>query len=119
MVLKNISPGCLVRASIFKTENQFSLPQEDQMQYLVYLFTGHITTGSWEGRGNQYIQLVKVLYCKLPSISKQLPAFLIEVGLGTELRSQRWEARLLPLCHRGPLQYLDLLVKIVTGLTCN
>ena len=22
--------------------------------------TGHITTGSWEGRGNQYIQLVKV-----------------------------------------------------------
>ena len=26
--------------------------------------TGHITTGSWKGRGNQYIQ---VLYCKLPS----------------------------------------------------
>ena len=24
--------------------------------------TGHITTGSWKGRGNQYIQLVKVLY---------------------------------------------------------
>ena len=23
--------------------------------------TGHITTGSWEGRGNQYIQLIKVL----------------------------------------------------------
>ena len=27
--------------------------------------TGHITTGSWKGRGNQYIQLVKFLYCKL------------------------------------------------------
>ena len=38
----------------------------------VYLFgvlhhfqhcTGHITTGSWKGRGNQYIQFVRVLYC--------------------------------------------------------
>ena len=29
--------------------------------------TGHITRGSWKGSGNQYIQLVKVLYCKLPS----------------------------------------------------
>ena len=28
--------------------------------------------GSFMGRGNQYIQLVKVLYCKLPTISKQL-----------------------------------------------
>ena len=26
---------------------------------------GHITTGSFVGRGNQYIQLAKVLYCKL------------------------------------------------------
>ena len=47
--------------------------------------TGHITTGSWEGRGNQYIQLVKVLYCKLPTNGKQLPAFPLEVGLGTKL----------------------------------
>ena len=37
--------------------------------------TGHITMGSWEGRGNQYIQLVKVLYSKLLTNSKQLPAF--------------------------------------------
>ena len=37
--------------------------------------TGHITTGSWKGRGNQYIQLVTVLYCKLATIGKQLPAF--------------------------------------------
>ena len=27
--------------------------------------TGHTKTGSWEGRGNQYTQLVKVLYCKV------------------------------------------------------
>ena len=37
-------------------------------------YTGHIMTGSWEGRGNQYIQLVKVMYCKLQTNSKQLPA---------------------------------------------
>ena len=31
--------------------------------------------GSLVDRGNQYIQLVKVLYCKLPTIDKQLPTF--------------------------------------------
>ena len=45
--------------------------------------TGHITTGSWKGRGNQYIQLVKVLYCKLPTNGKQLPAFPLEAVPGT------------------------------------
>ena len=64
--------------------------------------TGHITTGSWKGRGNQYIQLVKVLYCKLPTNSKQLPAFPLEAVPGIEPWPQRWEARVLPLCHRGP-----------------
>ena len=39
-------------------------------------------TGSWEGRGNQYIQLVKVLYCKLPTSGKQLPAFPLELRPG-------------------------------------
>ena len=58
--------------------------------------------GSWKGRGNQYIQLVKVLYCKLPTNGKQLPAFPLEVVPGIEPRPQRWEARVLPLCHRGP-----------------
>ena len=28
--------------------------------------------GSWKGRGNQYIQFVRVLYCKLPTSGKQL-----------------------------------------------
>ena len=65
-------------------------------------YTGHITTGSWKGRGNQYMQLVKVLYCKLPTNSKQLPAFPLEAVPGTEPRPQRWNARVLPLCHRGP-----------------
>ena len=65
--------------------------------------TGHITTSSWKGRGNQYIQFVRVLYCKLPTNGKQLPAFPLEAVLGIEPRPQRWEARLLPLCHRGPI----------------
>ena len=39
---------------------------------------GHIRTGSFMGRGNQYIELVKVLYCKLPTNGKQLPAFSFE-----------------------------------------
>ena len=37
--------------------------------------TGYIKMGSFVGRENQYIQLVKVLYCKLPTISKQLLTF--------------------------------------------
>ena len=59
-------------------------------------------TGSWKGRGNQYIQFVRVLYCKLPTNGKQLPAFPLEAMPGIEPRLQRWEARVLPLCHCGP-----------------
>ena len=55
-----------------------------------------------KGRGNQYIQFVRVLYCKLPTNGKQLPAFPLEAVPGIEPRPQRWEARVLPLCHRGP-----------------
>ena len=57
-------------------------------------------TGSWKDRGNQYIQLIKVLYCKLPTNGKQLPAFPLKAMRGTEPRPERWEARVLPLCHR-------------------
>ena len=80
------------------------------LKELVYLFgvlrrfqhcTGHITTGSSKGRGNQYIQFVRVLYCKLPTNGKQLPAFPVENVLGIEPWPQRWEARMLPLCHRN------------------
>ena len=31
--------------------------------------------GSWKGRGNQYIEFTRVVYCKLPTNGKQLPAF--------------------------------------------
>ena len=51
---------------------------------------------------DQYIQFVRVLYCKLPTNGKQLPAFPLEAVPGTKPRPQRWEVRVLPLCHRGP-----------------
>ena len=53
--------------------------------------------GSWKGGGNQYIQFVRVLYCKLPTISKQLPAFPLEAVPGIEPQPQRWEARVTTL----------------------
>ena len=84
--------------------------------------TGHITTGSWKGRGNQYIEFARVVYCKLPTNGKQLPAFPLTAMTGIEPRPQRWEARVLPLCHRGPSNYLvtctDILVMSLHGL-CN
>ena len=63
--------------------------------------TGHIMTGSWKGRGNQYIEFARVVYCKLPTNGKQLPAFPLTAMTGIDPRPQRWEARVLPLCHRG------------------
>ena len=54
---------------------------------------GHITTGSWKGRGNQYIEFVRVVYCKLPTNGKQLPAFPLEAlrGSNPSLRGGRRE----------------------------
>ena len=75
--------------------------------------TGHITTGSWKGRGNQYIQLVRVLYCKLPTNGKQLPAFPLEAVPGTQPQPQRWEARVIPLCHCGPFKlYIEMMLTL-------
>ena len=70
-------------------------------------------TGSFVDRGNQYIQLVKVLYCKLPKNGKQLPAFQLEVGPGTKPRSQRWEARVLQFCHLGPLYLVEMVIPVL------
>ena len=55
--------------------------------------TGHIMTGSWKGRGNQYIEFARVVYCKLPTNGKQLPAFPLEPLRGSNpgLRGGRRE----------------------------
>ena len=50
-------------------------------------------TGSWKGRGNRYIEFVRVLYCKLPTNGKQLAAFPLEAMPGTEPRPQRWDTK--------------------------
>ena len=63
---------------------------------------GYITAGSFVGRGNQYIQLVKVLYCELPTIGKQQLTFPHKVW-GLNHRPVRSEASMLPLHHHGPL----------------
>ena len=42
-------------------------------------------TGSWKGRGNQYIEFARVVYCKLPTNGKQLPAFPLKASTGIEL----------------------------------
>ena len=55
--------------------------------------TGHITTGSWKGRGSQCIQFIRFL----------------EAMAGAEPWPQRWEARVLPICH---LWCFDILSKI-------
>ena len=36
--------------------------------------------GSWKGRGNQYIQFARVLYCKLPTNGKQTQLSYMDVG---------------------------------------
>ena len=53
-------------------------------------------------RANKYIQLVKVIYYKLPTKDKQLPAFPLEVTPRFYLQFQRWKASVL-LHHSGPV----------------
>ena len=66
----------------------------------VYLFGIYLAFNTVHRR-NQYIQLVKVLYCKLSTISKQLPTFLHKI-LGLNRQPQRRETSVLPLHHHGP-----------------
>ena len=87
---------------VFTAVNVVGNTWEDRLVflYLFYLFgvlcrfqhcTGHITTGSWKGRGNQYIQFARVVYCKLPTNGKQLPAFPLKAVTGIEPRPQGLE----------------------------
>ena len=57
--------------------------------------------GSFMGRGNQYTQLIKFLYCKLSVIGKQLRTFPHRVR-GLNHRPQSWEGSVLPLHHHCP-----------------
>ena len=55
------------------------------------------------------------MYCKLPTNGKQLPAFPLKAMMGIEPRPQRWEARVLPLCHRGPEMHVEFAGSVVGG----
>ena len=68
--------------------------------------------GSFMGRGNQYIQLVKVLYCKL-----QGDQWHVTTRSGRESNSnlQRWEARELLLCHRPPVVFITLFHNVLNS----
>ena len=96
----------MVGILFLKMRPQFFTGKTHIHTHMLYLFgvlccfqycTGHITTGSWKGRGNQYIQFVRVLYFKLPTNGKQLPAFPLEAMPGTEPQPHRWETRELPV----------------------
>ena len=62
--------------------------------------------GSWQGEGNQYIQLVKVLYCKLPTNGKQLPGFPHDIRPGFESSSHRLGGECVTTAPHGVLQGL-------------
>ena len=85
---------------------KYTQEEPKQMKHLFnclgFYCTGYTTMGSFVGRGNQFKHLVKVLYCKLPTIGKQLPTFSHKIR-GLNRRPQRWEASVLPLCHHGPV----------------
>ena len=109
-------PQVLISVQWHPLTNTFFIYISVEYFYLfIYLFgvlhrfqhcTGHITTGSWKGRGNQYIQFVRILYCKLPTNGKQLPTFPLEA------------ARVLPLCHCRPQEtILHFIIHHTTYLT--
>ena len=79
--------------------------------------TGHITTGSWKGRGNQYIEFARVVYCKLPTNGKQLPAFPLEPVRGSNpgLRGGRRE------CYHSATvaPTLDCMILLILHLFCT
>ena len=43
--------------------------------FYIYICIGYIVLGSWKSDGNQYTQLVKVLYCNSLTNGKQPPTF--------------------------------------------
>ena len=61
--------------------------------------------GSFLGRGNQYIRLVKVLHCKLPSISNQL-----HKAHGWDCQAQEWGEEYVIIALPWPLMILLLII---------
>ena len=58
------------------------------LRYAYYLCISYIVVGSWKGSGNQYIQLVKAMYCKLPTSNYQLSHFRCGQDWNSDLRGE-------------------------------
>ena len=78
---------------VYSGEHGFLFSLLSNQALFIYLFgvlrrfqhcTCHITMGSWKGRGNQYIEFARVVYCKLLTNGKQLPAFPLKAVTGIE-----------------------------------
>ena len=77
--------------------------------------------GSWKGRGNWYIQLVKVLCCKLPANDQQLPAHLRSVReVNPDLRGGRREWPLVNhCCEKQAFYILTEVINVIAVPTLN
>ena len=89
----------------------FSLVDQNPFQHFLFSvlckiqdFIGYVVMGSWKGRGKHYIQLLKILWCKLPTNRKQLSAFHMRSSWdsNSDLRGGR---RVLSLCYRDPCHF--------------
>ena len=69
------------------------------------------------GKGSQYIQLVKVLYCKLPTIGNHLPT--LPMGSGCELHTLEFGGKCVTIAPPLPfplVSTIDLLVERIIPL---
>ena len=121
----HISGNCYKREHFLGIRNTYWLASI----LFIYLFgvlrrfqqcAGNITTGSWKGRGNQYIQFARVVYCKLRTNGKQLPAMPLKAITRIEPQPQRWEARVLLASFKGfVLFYCKYLKQIADRSNCK
>ena len=82
--------------------------------------TGHIMTGSWKGRGNQYIEFARVLYCKLPTNGKQLPAFPHKALTGIEPPASEVGGKSVTTLPPWPLTWaFKKVIKLVVNKYCT
>ena len=59
------------------------------LRHFQHCNTGRITTGSWKGRGNKYIQLIKLPFCKLLAKGKPLSHLRSGQDSNSDLRGGR------------------------------
>ena len=76
---------CIFRIKYYSTTVQYTVIVRRERAFIyIFIWRFYVAFNTvqvisrrvvWKGRGNQYIQFARVLYCKLPTNGKQLPAF--------------------------------------------